>query len=125
MKALDLCAGRIRAGEKSRSERSTAEITGYGSTCDAYHRVRLQENGDEPARAMALAMEDAGVNASQIDYVNLHGTSTLLNDRIETHALKFALTAARIASRCRRPNLKSAIRKARPAPPACGAAFAR
>src|SRR5881394_3710577 len=70
-----------------------AEITGYGSTCDAYHRVRLQEGGDEPARAMGLAMEDAGINASQIDYVNLHGTSTLLNDRIETNALKLALNS--------------------------------
>ncbi|MDX6382678.1 MAG: 3-oxoacyl-[acyl-carrier-protein] synthase, partial [Blastocatellia bacterium] len=69
------------------------EITGYGSTCDAYHRVRLQEGGDEPARAMALAMEDAGVKAADIDYVNLHGTSTMLNDRIETNALKLALNS--------------------------------
>jgi len=68
-----------------------AEITGYGSTCDAYHRVRLEETGDEPARAMTLAMEDAGRAPFEIDYVNLHGTSTLLNDRIETHALKLAL----------------------------------
>jgi 3-oxoacyl-[acyl-carrier-protein] synthase II len=67
-----------------------AEITGYGATCDAYHRVRLEENGEEPARAMALAMKDAGRTPSEIDYVNLHGTSTLLNDRIETHALKLA-----------------------------------
>ncbi|HEY0005303.1 MAG TPA: beta-ketoacyl-[acyl-carrier-protein] synthase family protein [Pyrinomonadaceae bacterium] len=67
-----------------------AEVTGYGATCDAYHRVRLAENGDEPARAMKLAMADAGRSASEIDYVNLHGTSTLLNDRIETHALKQA-----------------------------------
>ncbi len=68
-----------------------AEVTGYGSTCDAYHRVRLQEGGDEPARAMSLAMEDAGVGPGEIDYVNLHGTSTVLNDRIETNALKLAL----------------------------------
>src|SRR3954465_10075162 len=60
-----------------------AEITGYGATCDAYHRVRLEESGDEPARAMALALADAGRTPSEIDYVNLHGTSTLLNDRIE------------------------------------------
>src|SRR5689334_25065864 len=70
-----------------------AEVIGYGSTCDAYHRVRLQEGGDEPARAMGLAMEDAGVNPGEIDYVNLHGTSTLLNDRIETNALKIALNS--------------------------------
>jgi 3-oxoacyl-[acyl-carrier-protein] synthase II len=79
---------------KKRGANIYAEITGYGSTCDAYHRVRLQEGGDEPARAMALAMEDAGINASQIDYVNLHGTSTMLNDRIETNALKLALNSS-------------------------------
>src|SRR5688572_9902935 len=58
-----------------------AEISGYGATCDAYHRVRLEEGGDEPARAMTLAMQDAGVEPKDIDYINLHGTSTLLNDR--------------------------------------------
>ena len=68
-----------------------AEIAGYGSTCDAYHRVRLEENGIEPARAMSVAMADAGVTASDLEYVNLHGTSTQLNDRIETRALKLAL----------------------------------
>ena len=76
---------------KARGTNMYAEILGYGSTCDAYHRVRLQEGGDEPARAMSLAMQDAAVNPSDIDYVNLHGTSTLLNDRIETNALKLAL----------------------------------
>ncbi len=67
------------------------EITGYGATCDAYHRVRLADDGAEPARAMQLALADAGRNASAVDYVNLHGTSTVLNDRIETRALKLAL----------------------------------
>ncbi len=67
-----------------------AEVTGYGATCDAYHRVRLEESGEEPARAMSIALEDASRDASEVDYVNLHGTSTLLNDRIETHALKLA-----------------------------------
>lgn len=67
-----------------------AEISGYGSTCDAYHRVRLEENGVEPARAMNLAMKDAGVSPEEISYVNLHGTSTQLNDRIETQAIKNA-----------------------------------
>ena len=73
-----------------RGARVYAEITGYGATCDAYHRVRLEETGDEPARAMTLAMEDAGLTPGEIDYVNLHGTSTILNDRIETNALKLA-----------------------------------
>jgi 3-oxoacyl-[acyl-carrier-protein] synthase II len=67
-----------------------AEIMGYGVTCDAYHRVRLEENGIEPARAMSLAMEDAGITPEQVEYVNLHGTSTPLNDRIETQAVKHA-----------------------------------
>jgi 3-oxoacyl-[acyl-carrier-protein] synthase II len=74
-----------------RGARIYAEITGYGATCDAYHRVRLEESGDEPARAMRLALEDAGRRPEEIDYVNLHGTSTPLNDRIETSAIKLAL----------------------------------
>src|SRR5688500_5045768 len=67
-----------------------AEIAGYGVTCDAYHRVRLEENGVEPARAMSLALEDAGMQPTDIDYVNLHATSTQLSDRIETQAVKLA-----------------------------------
>ena len=83
---------------KKRGANIYAEITGYGATCDAYHRVRLAEDGDEPARAMKLALADAGREPKDIDYVNLHGTSTLLNDRIETSALKLAFDghAARI-----------------------------
>ncbi len=73
-----------------RNAKIYAEIAGYGSTCDAYHRVRLEENGVEPARAMSLAMADAGISPEQVDYVNLHGTSTQLNDRIETVSLKNA-----------------------------------
>lgn len=73
-----------------RNAKIYAEIKGYGATCDAYHRVRLEENGEEPARAMMLALEDAAVAPEEIDYVNLHGTSTQLNDRIETKALKAA-----------------------------------
>ena len=76
---------------KERGAKIYAEITGYGATCDAYHRVRLEETGDEPARAMKLALADAGRDAAEVDYVNLHGTSTVLNDRIETNALKLAL----------------------------------
>ncbi len=65
-----------------------AELQGYGATCEAFHRVRLDESGEEPARAMQLALQDAGRDASEIDYLNLHGTSTLLNDRVETLAVK-------------------------------------
>jgi 3-oxoacyl-[acyl-carrier-protein] synthase II len=82
----------------NRGARIYGEIAGYGSTCDAHHRVRLDESGIEPARAMTLAMADAGVRPEEIDYINLHGTSTELNDRIETRAVKLAFTetAARI-----------------------------
>jgi 3-oxoacyl-[acyl-carrier-protein] synthase II len=75
---------------RQRNAHIYAEITGYGSTCDAYHRVRLAEDGDEPARAMRLALADAGCEPNDVDYINLHGTSTQLNDRIETSALKLA-----------------------------------
>ena len=81
---------------KTRGAKIYAEIAGYGATCDAYHRVRLEESGDEPARAMKLALEDAGRNPAEVDYVNLHGTSTVLNDRIETSALKLALNGRAI-----------------------------
>lgn len=67
-----------------------AELLGYGSTCDAYHRVKLNDSGEEPARAMKVAIKDAGIEPDAIDYVNLHGTSTVLNDRIETSAIKQA-----------------------------------
>jgi 3-oxoacyl-[acyl-carrier-protein] synthase II len=71
-----------------RGARIYAEILGYGSTCDAYHRVRLDESGLEPSRAMEIAIRDAGLTPDDIDYINLHGTSTELNDRIETRAIK-------------------------------------
>ena len=71
-----------------RGARIYAEVMGYGSTCEAFHRVRLDESGEEPARAMVLSLEDAGLDAGEIDYVSLHGTSTQLNDRIETRAVK-------------------------------------
>jgi 3-oxoacyl-[acyl-carrier-protein] synthase II len=76
---------------RARGANMLAEVAGYGSTCEAFHRVRLQECGEEPARAIGLAMKDAGIAPERVDYVNLHGTSTQLNDRIETRALKLAL----------------------------------
>jgi len=75
---------------KARGANILAEVCGYGSTCEAYHRVRLMECGEEPARAIGLAMKQAGIMPKNVDYVNLHGTSTQLNDRIETRALKLA-----------------------------------
>ena len=76
---------------KARGAKILAEVCGYGSTCEAYHRVRLMECGEEPARAIELAIQSAGIAPQNVDYVNLHGTSTQLNDRIETRALKLAL----------------------------------
>ncbi|MDP9191901.1 MAG: beta-ketoacyl-[acyl-carrier-protein] synthase family protein [Acidobacteriota bacterium] len=75
---------------RARGAHIYAEVAGYGSTCDAYHRVRMDESGEEPARAMTLAMKDAAVDPSEVGYVNYHGTSTDLNDRIETRAVKLA-----------------------------------
>jgi 3-oxoacyl-[acyl-carrier-protein] synthase II len=73
---------------KARGAKIYGEIVGYGSTCEAYHRVRLEEDGEEPARAMQLALEEAGIPPEAADYVNLHGTSTELNDRVETRSVR-------------------------------------
>jgi 3-oxoacyl-[acyl-carrier-protein] synthase II len=80
----------VEREESARRRRAPiyAQVLGYGATCDAHHRVRLDESGIEPSRAMQIALEDAGVLPSEVDYVNVHGTSTALNDRIETRALK-------------------------------------
>jgi len=75
---------------RARGAHIYAEVAGYGSTCDAYHRVRMDDSGEEPARAMSLAMKDASLDPGDVDYVNYHGTSTDLNDRIETRAVKLA-----------------------------------
>ena len=75
---------------RARGAKIYAEVAGYGSTCDAYHRVRMDDSGEEPARAMQLAMKEGGVDASDVGYINYHGTSTDLNDRIETRAVKLA-----------------------------------
>jgi 3-oxoacyl-[acyl-carrier-protein] synthase II len=81
-----------RETAEARGARIYAEVAGYGATCDAYHRVRLDESGEEPARAITMALEDAGLNVkketSRIGYISLHGTGTRLNDRVETRALK-------------------------------------
>ncbi|MGH7573220.1 MAG: beta-ketoacyl-[acyl-carrier-protein] synthase family protein, partial [Gemmatimonadota bacterium] len=67
-----------------------AEVLGYGSTCDAYHRVQPEPTGEEAGRAISMALDDAGVAYEAIDYVNLHGTATELNDRIESRAVRLA-----------------------------------
>ena len=75
---------------RRRGAEPVAEILGYGTTCDAYHRVRPEPTGEEAARAIGLALEDSGIRAERVDYVNLHGTATELNDRIETRAIRLA-----------------------------------
>ncbi|MDQ3878156.1 MAG: beta-ketoacyl-ACP synthase II [Actinomycetota bacterium] len=68
-----------------------AQLTGYGSTSDAFHVTQPDPEGKGAARAMELALEDAGRAPSDVDYVNAHGTSTPYNDRVETIAIKSAL----------------------------------
>ena len=58
-----------------------------------YHRVRLEECGEEPARAIGMALEEAGVPPDAVQYINYHGTSTELNDRVETRAVKLAFNS--------------------------------
>ena len=76
---------------RARGAKIYAEVAGYGSTCEAFHRVRMLECGEESARAIDLAIREAGLTPADVNYANLHGTSTQLNDRIETRALKMAL----------------------------------
>ena len=75
----------------NRGARIYGEVLGYALTCDAYHQVAPDETGEAPAMAVTLALRDAGLEPSDIDYVNAHGTSTQLNDAGETKALKIAL----------------------------------
>ena len=76
---------------KKRGANIYCELAGYGRTCDAFHITAPDEGGRGAARGMKLAYEDAGLNADQIDYINAHGTSTELNDKCETAAIKVAL----------------------------------
>jgi 3-oxoacyl-[acyl-carrier-protein] synthase II len=75
----------------SRQAHIYAEIVGYGMTCDAYHMTAPVPGGEGAARAMELALKDAGLFPNQVSYINAHGTSTAANDVTETMAIKQAL----------------------------------
>jgi 3-oxoacyl-[acyl-carrier-protein] synthase II len=79
-----------RERARARGAHIYGEIVGYASTCEAFHRVRLEECGEEPARTIGMALEEAGVPPNAVQYINYHGTATELNDRIETRAIKLA-----------------------------------
>ena len=72
----------------SRGANILAEVVGYGVSSDAFHPVHPDDNGDGAARAMRWALADAGVRPDEIDYINAHGTSTPINDAVETLAIK-------------------------------------
>jgi 3-oxoacyl-[acyl-carrier-protein] synthase II len=73
---------------RARGARIYASIDGYGSTCDAYHRVQMAPDGKEIVRAMALALERSGHQREEVGYISYHGTSTLLNDAVESRSVR-------------------------------------
>jgi 3-oxoacyl-[acyl-carrier-protein] synthase II len=87
------------ARARARGAHVYATIDGYGSTCDAYHRVQMDPDGAEIVRAMELAIARAGRPVESIGYVNFHGTSTMLNDAVEARCVRqvFGAAADRLA----------------------------
>jgi len=73
---------------RARGARMYCEVAGYGMTADAYHITAPSPDGEGAARCMQLALDDAGINLDEVDYINAHGTSTPLNDKTETLAIK-------------------------------------
>lgn len=79
---------------KARNATIYGEIVGYGATGDAYHITSPAPDGEAPAKAMQIAIEEAGLKPEDVDYINAHGTSTPINDHFETNAIKVALGEA-------------------------------
>jgi len=75
---------------KARGAKIYAEVAGYGATCDGYHMTSPMPSGEAAGMGMSLAMQEAGLRPSDVDYINAHGTSTGLNDKYETAAIKLA-----------------------------------
>jgi len=89
----------LEAARRRGARRIYAEVAGYGMTGDAYHVSSPSADGDGPVRVMRRALQDAGVEPEQVDYINAHGTSTPAGDRAETEAIKkvFGAHARRLA----------------------------
>ena len=96
---------------KKRGARIYAELGGYGATGDAYHITSPIPDGSGAAKAMLLAMEEAGVTPEQVDYINAHGTSTHHNDLFETKAIHeaFGSAAAHVAVNSTEINDRSSV----------------
>jgi 3-oxoacyl-[acyl-carrier-protein] synthase II len=92
---------------RARGARVYATLESYASTCDAYHRVQMDPDGDQIVRCMRMALDRSGRAVEEIGYVNYHGTSTLLNDAIESRCTRLAL--GRHASRVPGSSIKSMI----------------
>jgi 3-oxoacyl-[acyl-carrier-protein] synthase II len=75
---------------RKRGARIYCEVAGFGMSCDAFHITAPSDDGEGAARAMRLAMQDAGLTPETVGYINAHGTSTQLNDKVETRAIKAA-----------------------------------
>src|SRR5882672_9949432 len=73
---------------RARGANIYASIDGYGSTCDAYHRVQMAPAGDEIVRAITLAIDRSARHPEEIGYISYHGTSTVINDRVESQCVR-------------------------------------
>jgi 3-oxoacyl-[acyl-carrier-protein] synthase II len=92
---------------RARGAQVYATIEGYGSTCDAYHRVQMDPDGEHIIRAMRLAIERSGLSTEEIGYINFHGTSTVLNDAVEARCVRQLF--GRLADRVPGSSTKSMI----------------